>query len=43
MVIAACNDSLNQLKLSKEDVVSVAILELVDKQEKGWSYIKAGH
>jgi intracellular sulfur oxidation DsrE/DsrF family protein len=49
VVIAACNNSLNQLKLSKEDVLStaiivpVAILELVDKQEKGWSYIKAGH
>ena len=49
VVIAACNNSLNQLKLSKEDVISsaivvpVAILELVDKQEKGWSYIKAGH
>lgn len=49
VVIAACNNSLNQLKLSKEDVISsaiivpVAILELTDKQEKGWSYIKAGH
>ena len=49
VIIAACNNSLIQLKLSKDDlipsaiVVPVAMLELVDKQEKGWSYIKAGH
>jgi uncharacterized protein len=49
VIIAACNNSLNQLKLSKDDVipsaiiVPVAMLELMDKQEKGWSYIKAGH
>jgi hypothetical protein len=49
VVIAACNNSLNRLKLTKEDLISsaivvpVAMLELMDKQEKGWSYIKAGH
>lgn len=48
VIIAACNNSLHQLKLSKDDVipsaivVPVAMLELMDKQEKGWSYIKAG-
>jgi len=49
IVFAACNNSLNQLNLSKDDVISsaivvpVAVLELTDKQEHGWSYIKAGH
>ena len=49
VIIAACNNSLNRLNLKKEDLISsaivvpVAILELMDKQEKGWSYIKAGH
>ncbi len=49
VVIAACNNSLIRLNISKDDliasavVVPVAILELIDKQEKGWSYIKAGH
>ena len=49
VVIAACNNSLIRLNISKNDllssasVVPVAMLELMDKQEKGWSYIKAGH
>ena len=49
VIIAACNNSLNRLNLKKEDLISsaivvpVAMLELMDKQEKGWSYIKAGH
>lgn len=49
VVIAACNNSLIRLNLTKQDlipsaiVVPVAILEFTDKQEKGWSYIKAGH
>ncbi len=49
VVIAACNNSLNRLKLTKDNLISsavvvpVAMLELMDKQEKGWSYIKAGH
>ena len=48
VVIAACNNSLIRLKISKDDLISsaivvpVAILEFADKQEKGWSYIKAG-
>ncbi len=49
VVIAACNNSLIRLNISKNEllssviVVPVAMLELMDKQEKGWSYIKAGH
>jgi hypothetical protein len=49
VIIAACNNSLKRLNLKKEDLISsaivvpVAMLELMDKQEKGWSYIKAGH
>ncbi len=49
VVIAACNNSLIRFNLTKDDLISsaivvpVAILELTDKQEKGWSYIKAGH
>jgi intracellular sulfur oxidation DsrE/DsrF family protein len=49
VVIAACNNSLKRLNLTKDDLISsaivvpVAMLELMDKQEKGWSYIKAGH
>ena len=49
VVIAACNNSLMRLNISKEALISsaivvpVAMLELMDKQEKGWSYIKAGN
>ena len=49
VILAACNNSLNRYNLTREDVipsaivVPVAIIELADKQEKGWSYIKAGH
>ena len=49
VVFAACNNSLIRLNISKNElltaviVVPVAMLELMDKQEKGWSYIKAGH
>lgn len=48
VIIAACNNSLIRLNISKDElipsiiVVPVAILELSDKQQKGWSYIKAG-
>lgn len=48
-MIAACNNSLIRLNLTKDEliplaiVVPVAILEFADKQEKGWSYIKVGH
>lgn len=49
VIIAACNNSLIRLNISRNElitsaiVVPVAILELSDKQQKGWSYIKAGH
>lgn len=49
VVVAACNNSMDRFNLTKDDLISsaivvpVAILELTDKQEKGWSYIKAGH
>lgn len=49
VIIAACNNSLTRFNITKDElipsaiVVPVAILELTDKQEKGWSYIKAGH
>jgi uncharacterized protein len=45
----ACQNSLNRKKIDKSEllpivrVVPVAILELADKQQQGWSYIKAGH
>ncbi len=49
VVVAACNNSMNRFNLTKDDLISsaivvpVAMLDLTDKQEKGWSYIKAGH
>ncbi len=49
VILAACNNSMNRYNITKEDlipaaiVVPVAIIELADKQEKGWSYIRAGH
>ena len=49
VIIAACNNSLIRLNISRNElitsaiVVPVAILELSDKQQKGWSYIKTGH
>ncbi len=49
VVIAACNNSMQRLNILKSElipsaiIVPVAMLELMDKQEKGWSYIKAGH
>ena len=49
VLFAACNNSLLRFNISKNDLISsaivvpVAMLELMDKQEKGWSYIKAGH
>ncbi len=49
VVIAACNSSMQRLNILQSElipsaiVVPVAMLELMDKQEKGWSYIKAGH
>jgi intracellular sulfur oxidation DsrE/DsrF family protein len=46
IVFAACNNSLRRYKIDPSQVlpgvivVPVAILELVKKQEEGWSYIK---
>ena len=46
---AVCNNSMRRLKVDPSrlingvTVVPVAILELVKKQEQGWSYIKAGY
>lgn len=44
-----CANSMKRLNIDKDDlmpiaeIVPVAILELSEKQMKGWSYIKAGH
>jgi uncharacterized protein len=44
-----CANSMKRLKVDKSEliglaeVVPVAILELAEKQQEGWSYIKAGH
>jgi uncharacterized protein len=49
VIFAACANSLKRFNLSADQVISsaiivpVAILEIVEKQEKGWSYIKSGH
>lgn len=46
---AVCNNSLKKRNISPDRVipgviiVPVAILELVQKQEEGWAYIKAGN
>jgi intracellular sulfur oxidation DsrE/DsrF family protein len=48
VVMAVCNNSLKSRHLSTDivipeaEIVPVAILELVKKQEQGWTYIKAG-
>lgn len=45
----ACANTLRRYGIDKSElipvaeVVPVSILELSDKQQKGWSYIKAGH
>ncbi len=49
VILAACNNSMIRYNITKEElipsaiVVPVAIIELAEKQEKGWSYIRAGH
>ena len=49
VIVAACHNSLKRLNIKTDDLISsvivvpVAMIELMDKQEKGWSYIKAGH
>lgn len=48
VVMAVCNNALRNRNIKTDRVipeatiVPVAILELVKKQEEGWSYIKAG-
>lgn len=48
VVMAVCNNALKMRNINPDRVipeaviVPVAILELVKKQKKGWSYIKAG-
>ena len=48
VVMAVCNNALKMRNIKADRVipegtiVPVAILELVKKQEEGWSYIKAG-
>lgn len=49
VVFAICNNSMKRLNVNSSRVlpgvviVPVAILELVKKQEEGWSYIKSGY
>lgn len=49
IVFAVCNNSLKKrninqaLVIPEAIIVPVAILEIVKKQEAGWSYIKAGY
>ncbi|MGL4452307.1 MAG: DsrE family protein [Sarcina sp.] len=46
VVIAACNNTMTNLKLTKEDmcpfvtIVPAGVIELAKKQEEGFSYIK---
>ena len=45
---AVCQNTMNRLKITKDQllpfatVVPAGIAEIVEKQEKGWSYIKGG-
>ena len=45
----ACQFSMKERKVSKEELIANAIvvpggiIEIVQKQEQGWSYIKAGN
>lgn len=46
VIIAACNNTMNKMGIKKEDlcpfikVVRAGVIELVKKQEEGYSYIK---
>ena len=48
MVFAACNNTMKNRNITKEDllsqavVVPSAIVELATKQEQGWSYFRSG-
>ncbi len=47
--LVACEFTMQQKNIKKEQLIDVCrtvpggILEIVDKQEKGWAYIKAGY
>jgi len=49
VVFAACNNSMRRLNVKKEEllpsavVVPSALVELVQKQEAGWAYLKGAH
>ena len=49
VVFAACENTLRDRKIDKKDIVPQAIfvpsalIELAEKQNKGWAYIKAGN
>lgn len=49
VIFKVCANSMKRLNVDKSElielaeIVPVAILELSEKQMKGWSYIKAGH
>jgi uncharacterized protein len=49
VVFAACANTIRLRKIDKADIVSQAIIvpagviEIVDKQSKGWQYLKAGN
>ena len=49
VVFAACNNTMKRKKLTREDlltsavVVPSAMIELTLKQEKGWAYVKGAH
>ncbi|MEP7324241.1 MAG: DsrE family protein [Saprospiraceae bacterium] len=49
VVFAACANTIRMRKIDKADIVSQAIIvpsgviEIVDKQSKGWQYLKAGN
>jgi intracellular sulfur oxidation DsrE/DsrF family protein len=49
VVFAACENTLRERKIDKKEIVPQAIfvpsavIELADKQNKGWAYIKAGN
>jgi intracellular sulfur oxidation DsrE/DsrF family protein len=48
VVFLACENTLAERKISKESIiqeagfVKSAIVEIINRQEKGWTYIKAG-
>jgi intracellular sulfur oxidation DsrE/DsrF family protein len=48
VVFLACENTMAERKISKESIiqesgfVKSAIVEIINRQEKGWSYIKAG-